>query len=516
MEMSREEMVARLAGSIAAIERSHPTRVAIDGPDAAGKSTLADELERELRARGRDVIRASIDGFHRPRAERYRRGADSPRGYFEDSFDVAALRDVLLDPLGPGGDLRHVRAIFDLRSDEPLDRAVEVASPDAVLLVDGVFLLRRELHASWDLRVFVSAGFDETLRRALERDAALLGSRAEVERRSRARYIPGQRLYFARCRPTEAADVVVVNDDPSRPVLLGARAHALRPLREPPGSPDPPPRSAARTGRHRLPLEGTSRFPRTPLPRSAARTGRTPPPTAGGTSRFPQTPSPVRCADGQLRCRAQILEHALLAARSARVADAAAVPDEEVREARPVRARHDALEVALDLHRIVVSRQPEPLREPAHVRVDDDALRVPELGGDDVRGLARDAGKPHEILEPSRHLAVELLEEHAHRPADRLRLLPEEAGRVDVALELLDRHGEVVLGPAVLREERRRDPVDVHVGRLRGEHHRDEQLEVAPEAERDLASACSAASRSTIGPIRSRAVPSPRRRASPT
>ena len=44
MEMSRGEMVARLTGSIAAIERSHPTRVAIDGPDAAGKSTLADEL----------------------------------------------------------------------------------------------------------------------------------------------------------------------------------------------------------------------------------------------------------------------------------------------------------------------------------------------------------------------------------------------------------------------------------------------------------------------------------------
>jgi uridine kinase len=228
METSREEMVARLAGAIAAIERSHPTRVAIDGPDAAGKSTLADELERELRARGRDVIRASIDGFHRRGAERYRRGADSPRGYFEDSFDVAALRDVLLDPLGPGGDLRHVRAIFDFRRDEPLDRAVEVASSDAVLIVDGVFLLRRELHASWDLRVFVSAGLDETLRRALERDAALFGSRAEIERRYRARYIPGQRLYFARCRPEEAADLVVVNDDPSRPVLVDRRTHSDR------------------------------------------------------------------------------------------------------------------------------------------------------------------------------------------------------------------------------------------------------------------------------------------------
>ena len=52
---------------------------------------------------------------------------------------------------------------------------------------------------------------------------------------------------------------------------------------------------------------------------------------------------------------AQILDHALLAARSACVADAPPVPDEEVREARPVGARHDALEVALDLHRVVLA-----------------------------------------------------------------------------------------------------------------------------------------------------------------
>ena len=89
--------------------------------------------------------------------------------------------------------------------------------------------------------------------------------------------------------------------------------------------------------------------------------------------------------------RAEVGEHALLAARAARVADAPAVPDQQVREAAPVRARHELDQVALDLDRILLPRQPEALREPAHVRVDDDPLRVPELGRDDVRGLARDA-----------------------------------------------------------------------------------------------------------------------------
>ena len=119
------------------------------------------------------------------------------------------------------------------------------------------------------------------------------------------------------------------------------------------------------------------------------------------------------------------------------------------------------------------------------MRVDDDALRVAELGGDDVRRLARDAGQAQQLLDRPRHLPVELLEQHLHRPAQRLRLLAEEAGRVDVALELLLRHGEVVLRPPVLLEQPLGDAVDVHVRRLGREHHRDEQLEVAAEAERD-------------------------------
>jgi uridine kinase len=215
----RAAFLERLAELIAAVERPHPVRVAIDGPDAAGKTTLADELASVLRSKGRAVVRASIDGFHRPRAERYRRGRHSPEGYYEDSFDYDALRHRVLEPLGPGGTRRYRAAMFDVRSDAPAPAADAVAPPDAVLLCDGIFLLRPELCESWDLRIFVSIGFEEVLRRALERDAALLGSRAEVERRYRVRYIPAQQLYYAAASPAETADVVVHNDEPARPAL---------------------------------------------------------------------------------------------------------------------------------------------------------------------------------------------------------------------------------------------------------------------------------------------------------
>jgi uridine kinase len=45
------------------------------------------------------VIRASVDGFHNARALRYERGRHSPEGYFENSYNYAALNQYLLDPL---------------------------------------------------------------------------------------------------------------------------------------------------------------------------------------------------------------------------------------------------------------------------------------------------------------------------------------------------------------------------------------------------------------------------------
>jgi uridine kinase len=169
------------------------------------------------------VIRASNDGFHRPRSERYRLGPDSPEGYYRDSFDVEALRRELLDPLGPGGSRVHRTAVFDFRTDSPVEAPRRRAAEDAVLLFDGVFLLRPELHDCWELRIFVRVRPEESLRRALVRDRELLGSADDVERRYRTRYLPGQRLYLAEARPLDHADIVVDNDDPLQPRLSEPR-----------------------------------------------------------------------------------------------------------------------------------------------------------------------------------------------------------------------------------------------------------------------------------------------------
>jgi uridine kinase len=213
---TRDQLLGRLAGAVGSVLVAHPVRVAIDGPPAAGKTTLADELAVVLRAQGREVIRATIEGFLFPRAQRYRRGECSPVGCYFDNHDYDALNRVLLDPLGPGGDRRFRHAVYDRDADTALSSPITSASADAVLIFDGVFLLRPELIDRWDLRIFVATSFEQTVDRAVIREQATL-SAADVERRWRERYIPSQQFYFSTVRPAENADIIVHNDQFQQP-----------------------------------------------------------------------------------------------------------------------------------------------------------------------------------------------------------------------------------------------------------------------------------------------------------
>lgn len=224
---SRGQVVRAIAESIGGCVAAHPLRVAVDGRTASGKTTLADEVVSILRAGGRSVIRSSVDGFHRPRIERYRRGRHSAEGYLEDARDWGAIRRLLLDPLGPDGDLWYRTATFDLDRDEPIVQAAIRAEPSAVVIVDGTFLQRDELAEAWDFTVFVDVSESVAVSRGAARDAEQLGGTVAAREMHEGRYQAAFAIYDARCRPRERAHLIVGNDDPARPSILLSRRPAL-------------------------------------------------------------------------------------------------------------------------------------------------------------------------------------------------------------------------------------------------------------------------------------------------
>jgi uridine kinase len=212
--VSRAGVEAALLARLDAIDGC--VRLAVTGVDGAGKTRFADALAGAIRARGRPALRVSIDDFHNPRALRYAQGRASPEGFFEASFDYAAFRGRVLAPLEPGGDGRIVPAAFDHVTDSPRDPAPIAVPENAVLVVDGIFLIRPELAGVFDLTVMLDIPFAESFARMALRD----GCPADPAAPDNRRYRQGQEIWLARCAPRDAADMVIDNSDWRAPRMI--------------------------------------------------------------------------------------------------------------------------------------------------------------------------------------------------------------------------------------------------------------------------------------------------------
>jgi uridine kinase len=216
------QILEEIATFVARYKLDNILRVAVDGVDGVGKTTFADKLAGAVEQLGRPVIRSSVDGFHNPRELRYRRGRASPEGFYLDSYDYAALRMHLLDPLGPRGSRVYCPAVFDHVSDSPVPLLMRMASSGAALILDGLFLHRQELRDTWDFSIFLDAPFEITIPRGAMRGASW-GS-PEPTASSNRRYIEGQRMYLRQDKPQARANVVIDYSDLAAPVVIAWRA----------------------------------------------------------------------------------------------------------------------------------------------------------------------------------------------------------------------------------------------------------------------------------------------------
>jgi uridine kinase len=212
----RQTVLQSVAERILEPSASYITRVAIDGVDGAGKTTFADELAEVLKTSGQEVIRASVDGFHNPKAVRYRLGRDSPEGFYRDSYDYGAFKGVLLGPLSPGGSGRYRTAVYDVATETPVTVPEKQVEPGAILLLDGIFLHRPELRPYWDASVWLEVAFEVSIPRGAQRGTGSSDLHAPENRR----YVEGQRLYLRESKPQRHATLVINNDCLDAPYFM--------------------------------------------------------------------------------------------------------------------------------------------------------------------------------------------------------------------------------------------------------------------------------------------------------
>lgn len=152
--------------------KSAPDLIAITGGSGSGKTWLANQLRQRL---GKETSRISLDDFyldrsHLPFSRRSRVNFDHPR-----SIDWALVEQSLAD-CAAGRKFSLPNYDFNTHCRLP---KTEVFHPKALVLVDGLWLLRRPaLRQLFALKIFVNCPDPIRLERRLRRDAAERGRSA--------------------------------------------------------------------------------------------------------------------------------------------------------------------------------------------------------------------------------------------------------------------------------------------------------------------------------------------------
>lgn len=181
------------------------TMVAVDGRHGAGQSDFAHALARIISASGVKVFVARIDDFFSPRSVRDRAGWLDGSAHYREAYDYSLLRRVLVDPFHTSGSTSFVLTGFDEVRDEPVFQPKWMsAGPDAILIVEGVFLHRPELSGMWNYSLWLDSPPHESDDPEKARDNA------------------SDEAYLAVAKPRETASAVIDNLDPEHPVRVFA------------------------------------------------------------------------------------------------------------------------------------------------------------------------------------------------------------------------------------------------------------------------------------------------------
>ena len=218
----------RLVGSPDEAHGPEPTRpllVAVSGIDGSGKTTLAREIESALAARGFRVALIGADPWHQPASIRFAE-EDPAAHFYHHAFRFEDLFNRLVDPLKRDGSVTLTANLMRLNPESRYPHTYLFRRID-IILVEGIFLLRRDLRHRYDLAFWVDCTFETALERALSRNQEGL-TRERLVSEYRRIYFPAQRIHLAMDWPRFFADSLLPNDV-SRATLIAPQRAVLAP-----------------------------------------------------------------------------------------------------------------------------------------------------------------------------------------------------------------------------------------------------------------------------------------------
>lgn len=116
----------------------------------------------------------------------------------------------LIGPLARDGSIIVIADYTEETANCYREHVYEFHDVDLILL-EGIFLFKREYQHRYDLRLWIDCSFQTALERALSRSQEGLAPADTIAAYERI-YFPAERMHFERDAPRDSADLVYVND----------------------------------------------------------------------------------------------------------------------------------------------------------------------------------------------------------------------------------------------------------------------------------------------------------------
>ncbi len=191
---------------ISRYNRERTLIVGIDGAGGAGKSTISDTLEKELRSEGYNVAVFHIDDMIHPRAVRYNDDYPQWEQYYYLQWRYDYFMREVISPIREGRSLGPIE-LYDKENDSYKTVLSDIPA-GSIVIVEGVFLLRSELEGAFDVTVYIDVSKEERLERVLKRDG-YIGDSEAILKKYNERYFPAEDHYLEERSPKERADIII-------------------------------------------------------------------------------------------------------------------------------------------------------------------------------------------------------------------------------------------------------------------------------------------------------------------
>jgi uridine kinase len=200
---------AILAGR-AAVPRTRSVLAGVTGIDGSGKGYLADRIAARLREQEVRVAVVNVDGWLNLPSKRFS-PMNPAEHFYAHAIRFEELFARLILPLKDRRSHRLVAELADATDAEVYRRHAYEFEDIDVILLEGIFLLKRAHRHHLDLSFWIDCTFETALERALARAQEGLPPDDTV-RDYETVYFPAQRIHLERDVPRAFATAVLNND----------------------------------------------------------------------------------------------------------------------------------------------------------------------------------------------------------------------------------------------------------------------------------------------------------------